>query len=40
MCSACAGSVMRRTAAVGMLASVWMAVAKEGWINGIDSRGH
>jgi hypothetical protein len=28
MCSACSGSVMRPTAAVGMLASVRMAVAK------------
>ncbi len=35
MCSACSGSVMRSTAAVGMLASVRMAVAKGTWINGI-----
>ena len=31
MCSACSGSVMRPTAAVGMLASVRMAVAKGTW---------
>ena len=31
MCSACSGSVIRPTAAVGMLASVWMAVAKGTW---------
>jgi hypothetical protein len=31
MCSACSGSVMRPTAAVGMLASVRMAEAKGTW---------
>jgi hypothetical protein len=30
MCSDCSGSVMWLTAAVGMLASVWMAVVKGG----------
>ena len=37
MCSACSGSVIRPTAAVGMLASVRMAVAKGTWKFGLAS---
>jgi hypothetical protein len=37
MCSACSGSVMRPTAAVGMLASVRMAEAKGTWKSGLAS---
>ncbi len=37
MCSACSGSVMRPTAAVGMLASVRMAEAKGTWKFGLAS---
>ena len=37
MCSACSGFVMRPTAAVGMLASVRIAVAKGTWKFGLAS---